>query len=58
MDPEMTQCCICGFVGPDSVRLAAGCICPKCLELISATEVDDPKYGFFVAKLKELWQAG
>ncbi|HBI56402.1 MAG TPA: inhibitor of sigma-G Gin, partial [Firmicutes bacterium] len=43
---------------PEGVRLVAGYICADCLIQISCTDVEDPKYAFYVAKLKELWQAG
>lgn len=58
MSAENNICHICNLCCPEGVRLVAGYICAECLIQISCTDVEDPKYAFYVAKLKELWQAG
>lgn len=51
-------CHICRSQSSLGIWLVEGFICSKCLEEISCTDVRDPKYGYFVAKLRELWQTG
>ncbi|MGI6362739.1 MAG: sigma factor G inhibitor Gin [Bacillota bacterium] len=58
MDTPSRKCHICQGDALDGVRLAAGYICPDCLRLIGGTQVGDTMYAYFVARLKELWQAG
>jgi len=42
----------------EGIWLIGGYICAGCLEEISKTDAQDPRYAFFVQKLRELWQAG
>jgi len=58
MSAEKQICHICNLCCSEGVRLVEGYICADCLNQISGTEVGEPKYDFYVAKLKELWQAG
>ena len=58
LSAENKICHICDCYCPEGVRLVEGYICADCLDQISGADVGDPKYAFFVAKLKELWQAG
>lgn len=58
MSADQQICHICNLVCPEGVRLVEGYICSECLDEISGTDVGDPKYAFYIAKLKELWKAG
>jgi len=50
------RCHICNKVNEQGIWLVNGYICGGCLSEISATEVEDPRYNFFVRKLRDLWQ--
>lgn len=52
------RCHICEGTDVQGVTLVHGFICAQCLENISATEVSDSRYAFYVDKLKQLWQVG
>lgn len=51
-------CNICNRHNAEGIWLIGGFICSDCLDEISKTDVHDPRYTFFVRKLKELWRAG
>ncbi|MTI96831.1 MAG: inhibitor of sigma-G Gin [Firmicutes bacterium] len=52
------KCHFCGCEHDQGVMLVKGYICASCLDEITQTEVSNPRYQFFVKKLKELWQTG
>lgn len=52
------KCHICSQNKSQGIWLVQGYICASCLKEISKTEVGDPRYRDFVAKLRELWQTG
>lgn len=58
MDTANPRCHICQESSSEGVGVAAGFICSNCLRLICGTQVGDTLYSYYVAKLKELWQAG
>lgn len=55
---ELNKCHICTQQNPQGIWLIGGYICADCLEEISVTDAQDPRYTFFIGKLKELWLAG
>ncbi|HPZ91289.1 MAG: inhibitor of sigma-G Gin [Firmicutes bacterium] len=55
---ELHKCHICTQLNAEGIWLVRGYICAGCLSAISATDVKDPRYAFYVRKLKELWQTG
>lgn len=52
------RCCICNHYNSQGIWLVDGYICASCLAEISSTDVHDPKYDYFVSRLKELWRTG
>lgn len=58
MGEQIELCSICNRLCSEGVQFVKGFICQECLENISVIQVGDPEYAFYVAKLKELWQAG
>jgi hypothetical protein len=55
---EERKCHICNQQNAQGIWLIGGYICATCLDEISATDAQDPRYNFFIGKLKELWLAG
>lgn len=55
---KLNECHICNERTGLGIWLVGGYICSSCLEEISNTEVQDPKYDYFIFKLKELWLTG
>lgn len=50
------RCHICGGTDCKGVTLVRGFICAACLAKISATDVTDARYAFYIQKLKQLWR--
>ncbi len=54
--PIERPCLVCGALGTAGARILGSRLCDECQAAITCLEARDDEYGFFVAKIKEVWR--
>ncbi|MFD2170750.1 sigma factor G inhibitor Gin [Tumebacillus lipolyticus] len=48
-------CIICGEAKQQGIRIISQFLCQDCEREIVATDVQDEKYSYYVARMKQIW---